>query len=247
MCFYNSVGTHASHCEDICICLTPSRTFLLTVLRRWFWCCPIFVWFYDDRPQSFFLVFYGFVSSFVLVLFCLALGRGERACLYAGCLLVSPNFWVRIWAATWQNQQSKCAPSENSDKPGNPPSLIRIFAVRMNKAWVLSCPLSAQWRLWSDWADAQTDLSLRLAYTHFVGFVMSWLNFYTTSLCRRRAAIFDCGAAWRCLLFYHTVFQEWWCFFVCKALILLYLVHGWKSNTFETKPFTLSTIKRIQF
>ena len=29
----------------------------------------------------------------------------------------------------------------------------------MKKAWVLSYPLSAQWRLWSDWADAQADLS----------------------------------------------------------------------------------------
>ena len=31
----------------------------------------------------------------------------------------------------------------------------------MKKAWVLSYPLSAQRRLWSDWADAQADLSLR--------------------------------------------------------------------------------------
>ena len=28
---------------------------------------------------------------------------------------------------------------------------------------------------WSDWADAQADLSLRWAHSHFVGFVMSWL------------------------------------------------------------------------
>ena len=28
---------------------------------------------------------------------------------------------------------------------------------------------------WSDWADAQADLSLHWAHTHFVGFVMSWL------------------------------------------------------------------------
>ena len=43
-----------------------------------------------------------------------------------------------IWAATWQNQQSDCAPSENSDQPGKDsdqpghlPSLIRDFAVRL--------------------------------------------------------------------------------------------------------------------
>ena len=34
------------------------------------------------------------------------------------------------WAATWQNQQSECAPSEDSDQPGHPPILIRVFAVR---------------------------------------------------------------------------------------------------------------------
>ena len=51
-----------------------------------------------------------------------------------------------------------CAPSEGSDQPGHPPSLIRVFAVRMKKARILSFLLSAQRRLWSDWADAQTDL-----------------------------------------------------------------------------------------
>ena len=57
-----------------------------------------------------------------------------------------------------------CAPSEDSDQPGHPPSLIGVFTVRMKKAWVLSYPLSAQRRLWSDWADAQADLSLRWAH-----------------------------------------------------------------------------------
>ena len=35
-----------------------------------------------------------------------------------------------------------CAPSEDSDQPGHPPSLIKIFAVHMKKAGVLSYPLS---------------------------------------------------------------------------------------------------------
>ena len=82
-----------------------------------------------------------------------------------------------MWATRWQNQQSECAPSEDSDQPGHPPSLIRVFAVRMKKAWVLSYPLIAQRRLWSDWADAQADLSLRWAHTHFVDFVMSRLMY----------------------------------------------------------------------
>ena len=79
---------------------------------------------------------------------------------------------------TWQNQQSDCAPSEDSDQPGHSPSLIRVFTVCMKKAWVLSYPLNAQRRLWSDWADAQADLSFRWALSHFVGFVMWWLIFF---------------------------------------------------------------------
>ena len=46
----------------------------------------------------------------------------------------------------------------------------------MKKAWVLSYPLSAQQRLWADWADAQADLSLHWAHSHFVCFVMSRLK-----------------------------------------------------------------------
>ena len=46
----------------------------------------------------------------------------------------------------------------------------------MKKAWVLSYTLSAQGRLWSDWADAQAYLSFRWVHSHFVGFVMSRLK-----------------------------------------------------------------------
>ena len=63
-----------------------------------------------------------------------------------------------------------CAPSEDSDQPGHPPSLIGVFAVRIKKAWILSYLLSAQRRLWSDWADAQADLSLRCAHMPFCWF-----------------------------------------------------------------------------
>ena len=42
-----------------------------------------------------------------------------------------------------------------------------VFAIRMKEHWVLSYPLSAQRRLWSDWADAQADLSFRWAHMPF--------------------------------------------------------------------------------
>ena len=37
-----------------------------------------------------------------------------------------------------ENQQCCCASSEDSDQPGHPPSLIRVFAVRMEVALTLS-------------------------------------------------------------------------------------------------------------
>ena len=51
-------------------------------------------------------------------------------------------------------------PAKNQISLGIPPSLIRVFAVRTRKAWVLSYSLSAQRRLWSDWADAGRTLIL---------------------------------------------------------------------------------------
>ena len=83
----------------------------------------------------------------------------------------SPSAWIKLGSLA-----THCAHSEDSDQTGrmprltwvfagrtchfvgfvmrrltrrvtHPPSLIRVFAVRMNKAWVLSYPLSAQRRL----------------------------------------------------------------------------------------------------
>ena len=74
---------------------------------------------------------------------------------------------------TWTDNTSKvgydkinkmiCAPSKDPD----PPSLIKVFAIRMKNPWVLSYPCSARGRLWSDWVDTQADLSLRWAHRSF--------------------------------------------------------------------------------
>ena len=111
--------------------------------------------------------------------------RGREKTKRNACSVNKQIHEKRIWAATWQNQQNECAPSEDSDQPVHPPSLIRVFTVRMKKATVLSYPLSAQRGLWSDCADAQADLSLRWAHSHFVCFVMSRL-IYQFSLCQAR-------------------------------------------------------------
>ena len=81
-----------------------------------------------------------------------------------------------IWAATWQNQQSECAPSEVSAQPGHPPSLIRVFAVRSMGSQGPKLSSCGQRRLWSDWADAQADLSLRWAHTILLA--LSWRGSY---------------------------------------------------------------------
>ena len=60
-----------------------------------------------------------------------------------------------------------CQPSEDTDQPGHPPSLIGVFAVRIKNAWILHYPLSAQWRPWSAW---QADPSLRWAHMPFYRF-----------------------------------------------------------------------------
>ena len=91
-------------------------------------------------------------------------------------------------AASWQNQQNGIHP------------VWSVFAVRMKKAWVLSYPFCEQWGLWSDWADAQADMSLRWAHGHLVGFVMRRLKYANEpSLVSRLLGSFKCAC---------TTFQE---------------------------------------
>ena len=64
-------------------------------------------------------------------------------------LLLLENGLSPLYQKTFEPQHDKtnkmtCAPSEDSDQPGHPPSLIRVFAVRMKKPWVPRYPVSAQ-------------------------------------------------------------------------------------------------------
>ena len=109
---------------------------------------------------------FSFLSGFIRILY--------------GFVVTGHSVFSRIW---WpgnyvlltgpphdKTNKMTCAPSEDSDQPGHPPSLVRVFAVRMKKHWALTYPLSAQWRLWSDWMDAQADLSLHWAHMSFCCF-----------------------------------------------------------------------------
>ena len=72
-------------------------------------------------------------------------------------------------------------PSEDSDQTGRISLGIRpvwsVFAVHSRVAKEPSFLVSDS-EDWSDWADAQTDLSVRWAHNHFVRFVMRRLILY---------------------------------------------------------------------
>ena len=85
------------------------------------------------------------------------------------------------WAATWQNHQNGCAPSEDSDQPGHPASLIRVFAVRLKKAWVLSYPLSTQRKLIRlggclGWSESSLGAHSFRWFCHVVAQIMTCIN-----------------------------------------------------------------------
>ena len=60
-------------------------------------------------------------------------------------IIILPS--ITYWATTWENQEHGCELQEDSDQSKHQLSLIKVFAVRMEKAWVLSYPLSAQRRI----------------------------------------------------------------------------------------------------
>ena len=82
-----------------------------------------------------------------------------------------------------------CQPSEDSDQPGHPPSLIRVFTVRLKKVWVLGYPVSAQRRLWSDWADAQADLSLCWVHRWFCWFCHEVAHINPVMVCLQKSSL----------------------------------------------------------
>ena len=102
---------------------------------------------------------------------CITLGRCSA--------ILAVNVSIQFELPHDKTNKMACTPSENSDQPGHLPSVIRVFAVLMKKAWVLSYPLSAQRRLWS---SAQADLSLRWAHMPFCWFCHEAVHLVNVSL-----------------------------------------------------------------
>ena len=68
------------------------------------------------------------------------------------------------WAASWQNQQNgMCTQSD---------LLCALWVAKDHTV------LHANSKDWSDWADAQVDLSLRWRTYHYVCFISMWLSYY---------------------------------------------------------------------
>ena len=80
-----------------------------------------------------------------------------------------------------------CVPSEDSDQPGHPPSLIRVFAVHFVGSLGHTASSCGQWRLWSDWVNTQADMSLRWADKSFCSFchVVAHFIIMTSQYCHR--------------------------------------------------------------
>ena len=67
---------------------------------------------------------------------------------------------------------------------GDPPNLIRVFAVRMKNYWVRSYQMSTQQGLWSDWSDAQAELSLRWEHRLLYWFCHAAAQIFKTVLAK---------------------------------------------------------------
>ena len=110
-----------------------------------------------------------------------------------------------------------------------------VFAVHLKKHWVLSYPLSAQQRLWSDWVDAQADLSLRWAHSHFVGFVVRRLM-YSFNTWRKHFAVqkesssINNTATWLYLMIQLTTVEKKG---ICRILPLL--CSSWEAEKSVTQ------------
>ena len=75
---------------------------------------------------------------------------------YQHCLTRKFTVWQTIYEHDKTNKMN-CAPSEDSDQPGWPPSLISIFTVHFLSS--LGPKLSSDGQKdWSDWADSKLIL-----------------------------------------------------------------------------------------
>ena len=93
-------------------------------------------------------------------------------------LMLYVCFFIRIFSLFWSTdevwhepQRQKTylwlrVPKEDSNKPADLCSLIRVFIVRMNKLCITGYPKCAQWRFWSECTNPQADLNFRWVHMY---------------------------------------------------------------------------------
>ena len=78
-------------------------------------------------------------------------------------ILLPENNKGTIWATTWENVPSDLAPSEDSNQPMHPRSLIRVFGVRTKRSLPPCLSKICTGIFCSDCANSQAGLNLRWA------------------------------------------------------------------------------------
>ena len=99
---------------------------------------------------------------------------------------------LQLHVVLWMNLSANSNWKRNwFEPPHNKTNKMTVRPARLRSVWASTqfdpSLLCAQWVAkdpsflhadsedWSDWADAQADLSLHWAHSHFAGFVMRWL------------------------------------------------------------------------
>ena len=72
---------------------------------------------------------------------------------------------LQVWATSWQNQQSDCAPSEDSDQPWHPPSLISLRCAL--NGYLRSVKTLIRLGRCPDWSESSLG-------AHAISLVLSW-------------------------------------------------------------------------
>ena len=87
-------------------------------------------------------------------------------------------------ATSWQSQENGMCAQQRLRSAWASAQSDQSSLSTWRKLGSFSYPLSGQRRLWSDWEDAQADLSLRWVHSHFVGFVVRRLIYRKILLLR---------------------------------------------------------------
>ena len=108
-----------------------------------------------------------------------------------------------IWASAWQNQQNGMCSAKTQISLGIRP----VWSDSSLSAWRKLGSLATYWvhsEDWSDWVDAQADLSLRWPHISFVGFVRAGSYLLSRKLVLERARLWS-GLSLFCWCFSFTL------------------------------------------